>query len=311
MDRILLSLCSITLTIIINMPLPTKNELSTIPEELIAGRTLLQSLTHYFPSRNRSTERGIDNRYVLNFLFSEDVVHEFPVALITSPYLDSYNDQSLIEYFLPYLKSTVSPFCFPHLQIKAMSVAGVSGNEEDQDVINLLRDLAHFLLNSSTRPIDYTVGHELFLTLLLAMRRGYIETERFPEITANVISYYCILPSSYPKGTRFDSVNESSKWIAEIFDDSDDRLRDMRAITEVIGIVLGIKEVESTINSKVSPEVSEIVMEVGECERFDLSNSFESTTSRCCRCFETCCWRSISTRTTTSRSTSSRSCSTA
>ena len=178
-------------------------------------------------------------------------------------------------------------------------------------MINLLRDLAHFLLNSSTRPIDYTVGHELFLTLLLAMRRGYIETERFPEITANVISYYCILPSSYPKGTRFDSVNESSKWIAEIFDDSDDRLRDMRAITEVIGIVLGIKEVESTINSKVSPEVSEIVMEVGECERFDLSNSFESTTSRCCRCFETCCWRSISTRTTTSRSTSSRSCSTA
>ena len=143
-----------------------------------------------------------------------------------------------------------------------MSVAGVSGNEEDQDVINLLRDLAHFLLNSSTRPIDYTVGHELFLTLLLAMRRGYIETERFPEITANVISYYCILPSSYPKGTRFDTLNESSKWIAEIFDDSDDRLRDMRAITEVIGIVLGIKEVESTINSKVSSEVSEIVMEV-------------------------------------------------
>lgn len=149
------------------------------------------------------------------------------------------------------------------VQIRAMSVAGVSGNEEDQDVINLLRDLAHFLLNSSTRPIDYTVGHELFLTLLLAMRRGYIETERFPEITANVISYYCILPSSYPRGTRFDALNESSKWIAEIFDDSDDRLRDMRAITEVIGIVLGINEVESTINSKVSSEVSEIVMEVG------------------------------------------------
>lgn len=142
-----------------------------------------------------------------------------------------------------------------------MSVAGVSGNEDDQDVINLLRDLAHFLLNSSTRLIDYNVGHELFLTLLLAMRRGYIETERFPEITANVISYYSVSPFSLPAGTQ-STINDSSKWIEEIFVDSDDRLRDMRAITEVLGIVLGIKEVESTINSKVNPEVSEVVIEV-------------------------------------------------
>ena len=51
-----------------------------------------------------------DNRFVLNFLFSEHVVREFPVALIASPYLDSYDDRSLIEYFFPYLESTVSPF---------------------------------------------------------------------------------------------------------------------------------------------------------------------------------------------------------
>ena len=101
-----------------------------------------------------------------------------------------------------------------------MSIAGVSGNEEDQDIINLLRDVTLFLLNSSTRPINYEVGHMLFSTLLLAMRRGYIETERFPEATANVIAYYAIKPSSLPSNTQVDpSIRESSSWIAEIFED--------------------------------------------------------------------------------------------
>lgn len=38
-------------------------------------------------------------------------MREFPVALIASPYLDSYDDRSLIEYFFPYLETTVF-FCF-------------------------------------------------------------------------------------------------------------------------------------------------------------------------------------------------------
>lgn len=144
-----------------------------------------------------------------------------------------------------------------------MSVAGVSGNEEDQDTINLLRDITLFLLNSSTRPINYDVGHILFSTLLLAMRRGYIETERFPEATANVIAYYAIKPSSLAVNTQIDpSIRESSSWIAEIFEDSEDRHRDARAIKEVICVVLGMKEVEGTINSKIDAEISEMVMEV-------------------------------------------------
>ena len=139
-----------------------------------------------------------------------------------------------------------------------MSIAGVSGNEEDQDIINLLRDVTLFLLNSSTRPINYEVGHMLFSTLLLAMRRGYIETERFPEATANVIAY------SLPSNTQVDpSIRESSSWIAEIFEDSEDRHRDVRAIKEVICVVLGMKEVEGTINSKIDTEISEMVMEAG------------------------------------------------
>ena len=139
-----------------------------------------------------------------------------------------------------------------------MSIAGVSGNEEDQDIINLLRDVTLFLLNSSTRPINYEVGH------MLSMRRGYIETERFPEATANVIAYYAIKPSSLPSNTQVDpSIRESSSWIAEIFEDSEDRHRDVRAIKEVICVVLGMKEVEGTINSKIDTEISEMVMEAG------------------------------------------------
>lgn len=147
-----------------------------------------------------------------------------------------------------------------------MSVAGVSGNEEDQDTINLLRDITVFLLNSSTRPINYAVGHSLFLTILLAMRRGYIETERFPEAAANVIAFYAIKPSSLPENAVIDpSIRESSSWIIDIFENAEDRHRDIRAIKEMICVVLGMREVEGTMNSKIDSEISEMIMEVGDC----------------------------------------------
>ena len=150
-----------------------------------------------------------------------------------------------------------------------MSVAGVSGNEEDQDTINLLRDLALFILNSSTRPIHYTVGHMLFHTLLLAMRRGYIETERFPEVTANVIAFYAVKPSSIPLGMELDpTIRESSSWILELFEGTEDRHRDKRAIKEMIAVIMGMKEEETTMNCKIDSEVSECVIEVHFSSRF-------------------------------------------
>ena len=80
----------------------------------------------------------------------------------------------------------------------------------------------------------------------------------------NVIAYYAIKPSSLPSNTQVDpSIRESSSWIAEIFEDSEDRHRDVRAIKEVICVVLGMKEVEGTINSKIDTEISEMVMEAG------------------------------------------------
>ena len=47
---ILYHFCNIAATVVANTTVPSRNELSTIPEEIISGRVFLQSLTHYFPS---------------------------------------------------------------------------------------------------------------------------------------------------------------------------------------------------------------------------------------------------------------------
>ena len=47
---ILYHFCNIASTVVANTTVPSRNELSTIPEEIISGRVFLQSLTHYFPS---------------------------------------------------------------------------------------------------------------------------------------------------------------------------------------------------------------------------------------------------------------------
>lgn len=45
---ILYHFCNIAATVVANTTVPSRNELSTIPEEIISGRVFLQSLTHYF-----------------------------------------------------------------------------------------------------------------------------------------------------------------------------------------------------------------------------------------------------------------------
>lgn len=63
-DTILYHICCIASTIAANTTVPTKNELATTPEELIAGRTLLQTLTHYFPSSHeRCCQQKIISMY--------------------------------------------------------------------------------------------------------------------------------------------------------------------------------------------------------------------------------------------------------
>ena len=188
----------------------------------------------------------------MDFTFSTQIAQLFPVATIASPYVDLFDDTSLLHYLIPYLHATISK----------MSIAGVSGNEEDQDVINLLRDLTVSVLHSS-RPINYDVGYQLFRTLLLAMRRGYIETERLPELTACVIIHFTAKPGSLPAPTSPQfSLHDSRAWVGELFEDSNDRVRDMRAIKEVICVVLGMREVEGSVGVESDPGVSETVMEV-------------------------------------------------
>lgn len=193
-----------------------------------------------------------DNSFVLDFTFSTQIAQLFPIASIASPYVDLFDDTSLLHYLIPSL----------HAAISKMSIAGVSGNEEDQDVINLLRDLTVSVLHAS-RVLNYDVGYQLFHLLLLAMRRGYIETERIPELTASVITFYAMKPlsRSSPTSPQF-SLQDSCSWVSELFDDSNDRLRDMRAIKEVICVLLGMREVEGSVGVKSDPGVSELVMEV-------------------------------------------------
>lgn len=193
-----------------------------------------------------------DNTYVLDFTFSTQIAQLFLVASVVSPYVDLFSDSSLLHYLMPYL----------HVAISKMSTAGVSGNEEDQDVIVLLRDLTVSLLDTS-RPINFEVGYQLFHLLLLAMRRGYIETERIPALTACVIAFYAGKPSTPPPpGIPRFSLQGSGSWVSELFDDSNDRVRDMRAIKEVICVLLGMREVEGSVGVRSDPGVSEMVMEV-------------------------------------------------
>lgn len=266
---ILYNFCNIIAIVAKRVPDHADNELTTQPEERIAGKSLLQSLTHYFPSTFVIPYSHADNEYVLNLLFSPFIISLFPLPSIASPYLDTYTDSSLLRYFFPYLQQTVLLRLFSHHQIGSMSVAGVSGNEDDQDVINFLRDLAVLLL-SSTHTVNFDVGFALFQCLLLAMRHGYIETERFPELTAKVINFYAVKRSTIPAGMVLNaSIHDSISWIRGIFANSDDRHRDMRAIKEVVCVVLGMKETEASMNVSVDPEVSEAVMEVrrgGICE---------------------------------------------
>lgn len=55
MDTILYHLCNVLAIVVSLTENPASNELSTTPEEVIAGRTLLQSLVHYFPSNRYFT----------------------------------------------------------------------------------------------------------------------------------------------------------------------------------------------------------------------------------------------------------------
>ena len=57
-------------------------------------------------------------------------------------------------------------------------------------------------------------------------------------------------------------IHDSTSWIREIFVDAEDRHRDVRALKEVIAVVLGMKESETTINCKFDHQVSECVMDV-------------------------------------------------
>lgn len=50
-DTVLYHFCNLLSTLVTATTQPSANELSTLPEEILAGRVMLQSLVHYFPSK--------------------------------------------------------------------------------------------------------------------------------------------------------------------------------------------------------------------------------------------------------------------
>lgn len=65
-----------------------------------------------------------------------------------------------------------------------------SGDLTDQELINLLYECARlYFINTDRKPtIDF--GWTLYITLCEAIRRGYMDTERFPEICSKILNYY-------------------------------------------------------------------------------------------------------------------------
>ena len=70
-----------------------------------------------------------------------------------------------------------------------MNVQGVSGDELEQEIIDLLRECARikYLHNGGSNTPTFEFADELFGLLLDAIQHGYIETEGFPRIAAQML----------------------------------------------------------------------------------------------------------------------------
>eukprot|EP00003_Mantamonas_plastica_P027564 TRINITY_DN5953_c0_g1_i2.p1 TRINITY_DN5953_c0_g1~~TRINITY_DN5953_c0_g1_i2.p1 ORF type:complete len:949 (-),score=329.99 TRINITY_DN5953_c0_g1_i2:128-2974(-) len=142
-----------------------------------------------------------------------------------------YSTENWLNILLPFING----------ELNKMQLAGVSGDQLEQQVIDLLRECARiFYINQDVSP-SAELGKSLFLTILEAMRHGYVETERFSELGAKVISHHV--------------ADNSATWIAHALTPRVcHRHMVTRAIGEMIFQLLGI---ESTATYSEVPQVSD------------------------------------------------------
>jgi len=130
------------------------------------------------------------------------------------------------QCILPYLKS----------EILKMRLQGVSGNQKEQAVIDCVRECARIFYLDSVNSISFEnslpLGKTLLLTVIEAMRHGYIETERFSVICSIILTNH--LP-------------QSIDWIPEILTSSVcHNHKTSRAVFDIFHYLFGYKEVEES-----------------------------------------------------------------
>ncbi|ETW09315.1 hypothetical protein, variant [Aphanomyces invadans] len=76
---------------------------------------------------------------------------------------------------------------FARAQLALLPLQGVSGNQRDQEIVNLVREACRLYYLNIDRVPPPLLGRNVFLTVIQAIRHGYIETERFTEILALIL----------------------------------------------------------------------------------------------------------------------------
>eukprot|EP00949_MAST-11_sp_MAST-11-sp1_P004201 g4201.t1 len=140
---------------------------------------------------------------------------------------------TLIESFpenVGYIELAINP---PSLEgLKPMSIRGISGRPLEQEAIDLLRECArlHYMTKTSQNP-SASLGNRIWITILEAMRRGYIETEGFPAILVEILISH-----------HFENPEETSEWIRHALKDTICHNHKMkRAVHEALMSAVGLE----------------------------------------------------------------------
>eukprot|EP00004_Rigifila_ramosa_P013443 TRINITY_DN2976_c0_g1_i4.p1 TRINITY_DN2976_c0_g1~~TRINITY_DN2976_c0_g1_i4.p1 ORF type:complete len:1041 (+),score=258.29 TRINITY_DN2976_c0_g1_i4:2-3124(+) len=115
---------------------------------------------------------------LLQFVLRSPLTRE-SLALVESS-AAAFPESVWVEALLPFL----------HERVQRMQLQGVSGSVLEQDVIDLVRECCRVHYLNYDRSPSPVLASSLFSLVLEAIRRGYIETERFPSIAATMCKFH-------------------------------------------------------------------------------------------------------------------------
>lgn len=137
------------------------------------------------------------------------------------------------KFLLPYI----------YVKIKKMNIGGRSGDFTDQEIINLLYECVRiFFINNKDKNLKIEFGWKAYVSLIEGIKHGFIDTERFPELCSNVISYYYSIKEEDVKPINF---------IVYSFEDSVCiNYKITRAICQIIFNLYEFSELDNSNNNK-------------------------------------------------------------